>query len=137
MAAPKGPSLETFFNDPGSAVAGYLTAEPFLAVQRNVPVKFFLFADQDYPPYANTMATTTSYLKDNSDVVARFTRASIEGWRDYLRDPTAGNVLIKTLNPRMPAEHIAYTLGNMPEVNSGGGGPAATQGNGLMSQAPW
>src|SRR5207245_9327410 len=74
MAAPKGPNLATFFNDPTSAVAGYLTAEPYLAVQRNVPVKFFLFAEQGYPPYANTMATTTAYLKENSDVVARFTR---------------------------------------------------------------
>jgi NitT/TauT family transport system substrate-binding protein len=137
MAAPKGPSLETFFNDPGSAVAGYLTAEPFLAVQRNVPVKFFLFADQDYPPYANTMATTTSYLKDNSDVVARFTRASIEGWRDYLRDPTAGNLLIKTLNPRMPAEHIAYSLAKMREVKAVEGGDAATAGIGIMTEARW
>jgi NitT/TauT family transport system substrate-binding protein len=79
MAAPKGPNLATFFNDPSAAVAGYLTAEPFLAVQRNVPVKFFLFAEQGYPPYANTMVTTAAYMKDNSDVVARFTRASVEG----------------------------------------------------------
>ena len=111
MAAPKGPNLQTFFNDPNSAaVAGYLTAEPYLAVQRNVPVKFFLFAEQGYPPYANTMVTTTSYLKGNSDVVARFTRASVEGWKDYLRDPTAGNALIKKLNPQMPDEHINYSL---------------------------
>jgi NitT/TauT family transport system substrate-binding protein len=137
MAAPKGPNLETFFNDPGSAVAGYLTAEPFLAVQRNVPVKFFLFADQDYPPYANTMVATNAYLKDNADVVARFTRASIEGWRDYLRDPTAGNLLIKTLNPRMPPEHIAYSLAKMREVRAVDGGDAATLGIGMMTEARW
>ena len=137
MAAPKGPNLETFFNDPGSAVAGYLTAEPFLAVQRNVPVKFFLFAEQGYPPYANTMVTTAAYLKDNADVVARFTRASIEGWRDYLRDPTAGNLLIKTLNPRMPPEHIAYSLAKMREVKAVAGGDAATMGIGIMTEARW
>src|SRR5215470_5934219 len=91
MAAPKGPNLATFFNDPTSAVAGYLTAEPYLAVQRNTPVKFFLFAEQGYPPYANTMATTAAYLKDNADAVTRFTRASVEGWREYLRDPTVAN----------------------------------------------
>src|SRR5262245_48084808 len=122
MAAPKGPNLQTFFNDPDSAVAGYLTAEPFLALQRNVPVKFFLFAEQEYPPYANTMATTATYLKDNSDVIARFTRASVEGWKDYLRDPTAGNELIKKMNPQMPDAHLAYSFQRMREVKAVEGG---------------
>ncbi|MEA2924097.1 MAG: NitT/TauT family transport system substrate-binding protein [Alphaproteobacteria bacterium] len=137
MAAPKGPNLATFFNDTSSAVAGYLTAEPFLAVQRNVPVKFFLFAEQGYPPYANTMVTTTAYMKDNSDVVARFTRASVEGWKDYLRDPNAGNALIKKLNPQMPDEHIAFSLQKMRDVKAVEGGDAATMGIGIMTEERW
>jgi NitT/TauT family transport system substrate-binding protein len=137
MAAPKGPSLETFFNDPTSAVAGYLTAEPYLAVQRNVPVKFFLLAEQGYPPYANTMATTAMFLAENSDAVARFTRASVEGWRSYLRDPAAGNALIKQMNPRMPDEHIAYSLAKMREVKAVEGGDAATMGIGIMTEDRW
>ena len=137
MAAPKGPNLQTFFNDPNSAVAGYLTAEPYLAVQRSVPVKFFLFAEQGYPPYANTMVTTTEYLKNNSDTVARFTRASVEGWKDYLRDPSAGNALIRKLNPQMPDEHIKYSLDKMREVKAVEGGDAATMGIGIMTDARW
>ena len=137
MAAPKGPNLQTFFNDPDSAVAGYLTAEPFLALQRNVPVKFFLFAEQGYPPYANTMATTATYLKDNSDVIARFTRASIEGWKDYLQDPTAGNELIKKLNPQMPDAHLAYSFQRMREVKAVEGGDAGTMGIGIMTEERW
>ena len=137
MAAPKGPNLQTFFNDPTSAVAGYLTAEPYLAVQRNVPVKFFLFAEQGYPPYANTIVTTASYLKSNSDTVARFTRASVEGWRDYLRDPSAGNALIKRLNPRMPDEHIKYSFAKMSEVKAVEGADAATMGIGIMTEDRW
>jgi NitT/TauT family transport system substrate-binding protein len=137
MAGPKGPNLATFFDDPTSAVAGYLTAEPYLAVQRNVPVKFFLFADQGYPPYANTMVTTVDYLKNNSDVVARFTRASVEGWKDYLRDPSAGNALIKQLNPQMPDAHIAYSLQKMRDVKAVEGGDAATMGIGIMTEARW
>src|SRR5713101_790050 len=137
MAAPKGPNLQTFFNDPTSAVAGYLTAEPYLAVQRNVPVKFFLFAEQGYPPYANTMATTAMFLKDNSDAVARFTRASVEGWKSYLRDPSAGNALIREMNPRMPAEHIAYSLQKMREVKAVEGADAATMGIGIMTEERW
>jgi NitT/TauT family transport system substrate-binding protein len=137
MAAPKGPNLATFFNDPTSAVAGYLTAEPYLAVQRNVPVKFFLFAEQGYPPYANTMASTAAFLKDNADAVARFTRASVEGWKSYLRDPAAGNALIKQLNPQMPDEHIAYSLQKMRDVKAVEGGDAATMGIGIMTEERW
>ena len=137
MAAPKGPNLATFFNDPNSAVAGYLTAEPYLAVQRNVPVNFFLFAEQGYPPYANTMATTTAFLKDNADAVARFTRASVEGWKNYLRDPAAGNALIKQMNPQMPDAHIAYSLQKMREVKAVEGGDAATLGIGIMTAERW
>jgi NitT/TauT family transport system substrate-binding protein len=137
MAAPKGPNLATFFNDPTSAVAGYLTAEPYLAVQRNVPVKFFLFAEQGYPPYANTMAATAAFLKDNADAVTRFTRASVEGWKNYLRDPTPGNALIKQLNPQMPDEHIAYSLQKMRDVKAVEGGDAATMGIGIMTEERW
>jgi NitT/TauT family transport system substrate-binding protein len=137
MAAPKGPNLATFFNDPTSAVAGYLTAEPYLAVQRNLPVKFFLFAEQGYPPYANTMVTTAAFLKDNADAVAHFTRASVEGWKSYLRDPAPGNALIKQLNPQMPNEHIAYSLGKMREVKAVEGGDAATAGIGIMTAERW
>jgi NitT/TauT family transport system substrate-binding protein len=137
MAAPKGPNLATFFNDPTSAVAGYLTAEPYLAVQRNVPVKFFLFAEQGYPPYANTMASTAAFLKDNADAVTRFTRASVEGWKAYLRDPAAGNALIKQMNPQMPDEHIAYSLQKMRDVKAVEGGDAATMGIGIMTEERW
>jgi len=137
MALPKGPNIEPFFADPDTAVAGYLTAEPYLAVQRGVPVKFFLFADQGYPPYANTMTTTAAYMKDNSDVVARFTRASVEGWKEYLRDPGIGNAYIRKVNPRMPDEHLAYSLGKMREVKAVDGGDAGTMGIGIITQARW
>jgi NitT/TauT family transport system substrate-binding protein len=137
MALPKGPNIEPFFADPDSAVAGYLTAEPYLAVQRGVPVKFFPFADQGYPPYANTMTTTAAYMKDNSDVVARFTRASVEGWKEYLRDPGIGNAYIRKVNPRMPDEHLAYSLGKMREAKAVDGGDAGTMGIGIITEERW
>jgi NitT/TauT family transport system substrate-binding protein len=137
MALPKGPNIEPFFADPDTAVAGYLTAEPYLAVQRGVPVKFFLFADRGYPPYANTMSTTAAYMKDNSDVVARFTRASVEGWKEYLRDPGIGNAYIRKVNPRMPDEHLAYSLRKMREVKAVDGGDAGTMGIGIITENRW
>jgi NitT/TauT family transport system substrate-binding protein len=137
MPGPKGTNLQTFFSDPTSAVAGYITSEPYVAKKSNMPVRFFLFADYGYPSYANTMATTADFLKGNGDAVARFTRASIEGWRNYLRNPAAGNRLIQQQNPRMDDEQLAYGLDKIREVKAVDGGEAATMGIGIMTRERW
>ncbi len=137
MPGPKGTNLQTFVSDPTSAVAGYITSEPYVAQQNNVPIRFFLFADYGYPSYANTMATTAGFIKANPDAVARFTRASVEGWRNYLRDPSAGNRLIKQQNPRMDDDQLAYGLQKIREVKAVDGGDAATMGIGIMTRERW
>ncbi len=137
MPAPKGTNLQTFVNDPTSAVVGYITSEPYVAKKNNVPIRFFLFADYGYPSYSNTMATTADFLRANPDAIARFTRASVEGWRSYLRDPSAGNALIKQQNTRMDDEQLAYGLEKIREVKAVDGGDAATMGIGIMTRERW
>ena len=61
----------------------------------------------------------------------------MEGWKDYLRDPSLGNALIKKLNPRMPDEHIKYSFDKMREVKAVQGGDAATMGIGIMTEERW
>jgi NitT/TauT family transport system substrate-binding protein len=137
MPAPKGTNLQTFVNDPTSAVVGYITSEPYVAKKNNVPIRFFLFADYGYPSYSNTMATTADFLRANPDAIARFTRASVEGWRSYLRNPSAGNALIKQQNPGMDDEQLAYGLEKIREVKAVDGGDAATMGIGTMTRERW
>lgn len=137
MAKPKGPNLQTFINDPASAVAGYLTSEPYIAQAQNVPTKFFLFADEGYPPYGNTMVTTAPFLAANADALARFTKASVEGWKAYLADPSVGNALIKARNPKIDDGQIAFSLQKMREVKAVEGGEAATMGIGYMKAERW
>ena len=137
MPGPKGTNLQTFFADPTSAVAGYITSEPYVAMKSNMPIRFFLFADYGYPSYANTMATTADFLKANPEAGARFTRASVEGWRNYLRDPSAGNRLIQQQNPRMDDEQLAYGLTKIREVKAVDGADAATMGIGIMTRERW
>ena len=137
MPAPKGTNLQTFINDPTSAVAGYITSEPYVAKKNNVPIRFFLFADDGYPSYANTMATTSDFARANPDAMARFTRASVEGWKSYLHNPAAGNAIIKQQNPRMDDEQLAYGLEKIREVKAVDGGDAATMGIGIMTSERW
>jgi NitT/TauT family transport system substrate-binding protein len=137
MAGPKGPNLQTFLVDPTSAVAGYITSEPYVAEKQNVATKFFLFASEGYPSYANTMASTSAFIENNSDAVARFTKASIEGWKAYMADPTQGNALIKRMNAKMDDGQIEFGLRKMREVKAIESGDAATMGIGIITEERW
>jgi NitT/TauT family transport system substrate-binding protein len=137
MAGPKASNLQTFITDPTSAVAGYITSEPYVAEQHNIATKFFLFANDGYPTYANTMATTADFIKNNPDAVAAFTRASLEGWKAYMQDPSAGNELIKKINPNMDDGQINFGLKKIREVKAIESGDAATMGIGVITPERW
>ena len=70
-------------------------------------------------------------------MVARFVKASLEGWRDYLKNPAPGNALIKADNPKMSDEQLAYAVEKLRQNKSVDGGEAATQGLGIMTAARW
>jgi NitT/TauT family transport system substrate-binding protein len=137
MAGTKSGNLQTFITDPTSGVIGYSTSEPYIAQQQNIPTKFFLFGPEGYPTYANTMATTADFINKDPDAVARFTKASIEGWKAYLQDPSLGNELIKKMNPKMDDGQINFAIKKMREDQLVGGGDAATMGIGIMTEARW
>jgi NitT/TauT family transport system substrate-binding protein len=137
MAAPYTFNLQPFTLDPQIAQQSYITAEPYDAQKHGLKIAFFLFADQGYPPYSNTIVTTRSYLASNSDVVARFVRASMEGWKSYLQSPGPGNALIKAANPNETDDQIAYSYGKFKQIKCVTGGDAATMGIGVMTEARW
>jgi NitT/TauT family transport system substrate-binding protein len=97
-------NVQPFLVDKQSAQQAFPSSEPFTLEQQGVPHNFFLFADEGYPPYGITLVTRTDIIKDKPDVVEKFVKASIEGWKSYLADPSAGNVLIKQANPKMSDE---------------------------------
>ena len=131
-------NLQPFFADRTIAQQGYPSSEPFQAMQKGIPAKFFLFADAGYPPYGTTMVTTTKLAAEKADAVRRFVRASLEGWKSYLKgDPAPANALIKADNPKMGDEQIAFGIKRMNELKVLDGGDAATMGIGIMTEARW
>jgi NitT/TauT family transport system substrate-binding protein len=130
-------NLQPFLADKSIAVQGYVSSEPFLAQQQGEKVNFFLLADGGYPPYGTTIVTTEKMVAEKPDVVARFVKASLEGWRDYMKDPTAGNALIKQDYPKGTDVEIAFAIGKLKETKAIDGGDAATQGIGIMTVERW
>jgi NitT/TauT family transport system substrate-binding protein len=126
-------NLQPFFADKDVSQQAYLSSEPFQAQQQNEKVKFFLLADGGYPPYGSTIVTTEKMIAEKPDVVARFVKASLEGWRDYVRNPAPGNALIKIDNPKMTDAQISFALERLAETKALIGGDAATQGIGVIT----
>ena len=131
-------NLQPFFADDTIAQQSYPSSEPFQALEKGVPVNFYLFADYGYPPYGTTMVTTTKFISEHPDVARRFVKASLEGWKSYLEgDPAPANLLIKADDPNMSDAQIAFGIKRMNELHIVDGGDAQTMGIGIMTDARW
>ena len=137
QAKPYTFNLQPFFADKATVQQAYPSSEPFQAQAQGVPTNFFLFADDGYPPYGTTIVTTQKLVAEKPDLVARFVRASLEGWKSYLADPAAGNELIQKDNPKMSSEQLAFALKRLKELKVFDGGDAATLGAGIITEARW
>jgi NitT/TauT family transport system substrate-binding protein len=126
-------NLQPFFADKNIAQQAYPSSEPYQAQEQNEKVQFFLLADGGYPPYGSTIVTTEKMVAEKPDVVARFVKASLEGWRDYMKDPAPANALIKADNPKMTDGQIAFAIEKLKENKAIDGGDAAKLGIGIIT----
>ena len=134
---PYGFSVQPFLADRNLSQQGFATSEPFSIEKGGVKPVVFLLADLGYPPYSEVLVVTRDTLGKRADALARFVRASAEGWKSYLANPAAGNALIKRDNPEMSDELLAYSLRKMLEYAIVGGGDAGASGLLTMTDARW
>jgi NitT/TauT family transport system substrate-binding protein len=134
---PYGFSVQPFLADLTLSQQGFATSEPFSIEKAGVKPVVFLLADLGYPPYSEALVVTRDTLARRADVLARFVRASAEGWKSYLANPAPGNALIKRDNPQMSDELLAYSHRKMREYALVSGGDAAQLGMLTMTDARW
>jgi len=101
-------NVANFVADPNYVQQAFATSEPFFAKQAGIETRVLLTSDAGYSPY-RVMFTTRDFLAQHPDVVAKFVRASLKGWRDYLSDPTAAHATIAKLNPALNPEWMEFT----------------------------
>src|ERR1700720_4012314 len=100
-----------------SAMQGYVTSEPF-AIEKAAKFKpgIILLADYGFNTYSTLIGTRREFVDKKPDLVQRFVDASIIGWYHYLYgDNAAGNALIKSQNPEMTDDLLAYSVAKMKE----------------------
>ena len=101
-------SVSNFLQDPGYIQQVFVTSEPFFARKSGAQVRTLLTSETGYDPYRVFM-TNTTFLHEHPEIVGKFVRASLRGWRDYMNDPTAANETISKLNPAMSLDQMAFT----------------------------
>jgi NitT/TauT family transport system substrate-binding protein len=101
-------NVANFVADPQYIQQAFATSEPFFARQAGIETRVMLTSDAGYSPYRVTFTTRTE-VQEHPDVVAKFVRASVKGWRDYLNDPAAAHAAIAKLNPALNPEWMQFT----------------------------
>jgi NitT/TauT family transport system substrate-binding protein len=137
QAMPYTNNLQPFFVDNNLSVAALASDEPYVAEQNHIPVKFFALLKEGWPPYGAPLVTTPDFLRKNREAVAAFVRASLEGWKSYMADPTPGNTLIKSENSKMTDGELAFGNKVFKELKVLESGDAATMGIGIMTDQRW
>jgi NitT/TauT family transport system substrate-binding protein len=118
-----------------TAMQGYVTSEPY-AVEKAAGFKpnVILLADYGFNSYSTLIETRRDLIDKNPDLVQRFVDASIVGWYHYIYgDNSAGNAMIKKLNPEMTDELLAYSVAKMKEYGIVDSGDSIKNGIGAMS----
>src|SRR6201994_1687269 len=118
-----------------SAMQGYVTSEPF-AVEKAAGFKpgVILLADYGFNTYSTLIETRRDVVEKKPDLVQRFVDASAVGWYNYIYgDNSAGNAMIKKMNPEMTDELLAYSVKKMKEYGIVDSGDTLKNGIGAMS----
>jgi NitT/TauT family transport system substrate-binding protein len=128
-----------FIMNKNSIQQGYLTAEPFeIERQGHFKPNVFLLSDYGYDTYATLIVTRTQTVEKSPDLVQRFVDASTIGWYNYLYgDNAKANALIKSENPDINDDQIAFSIAEMKKHGVVDSGEALKLGIGAMTDARW
>jgi len=99
-------------------------------------VRTLLISSSGYDPY-RVAFTSREFAAQHPDLVAKFVRASIRGWRAYLSDPAATNAHLLKLNPVLNPAQEAYTAQALRDGGFVTGADASGALVGRMDPARW
>ena len=95
-----------------------------------------LLADYGFNAYSTLIETRREIVDKKPDLVQRFVDASAIGWYNYLYgDNSAGNAMIKKMNPEMTDELLGYSVAKMKEYGIVDSGDTLRDGIGAMTDA--
>jgi len=129
-------SVANFIADPNYIQQAFATSEPFFARQAGIEARVLLISEAGFTPY-RVMFTTRDFLGQHPDTVAKFVRASLRGWRDYLNDPAAAHAAVAKLNPALSPPWMQFTWQQLRDGHFVSGDDMSGSQIGQMDPARW
>jgi NitT/TauT family transport system substrate-binding protein len=129
-------SVANFVADPSYIQQAFATSEPFFAHQAGVETRVLLTSDAGYNPYRVTF-TTRDFLQRHPEIVTKFVRASLKGWREYLHDPAPAHEVIAKLNPALNPDWMHFTWQALRDGHFVTGNDTSGARLGKMEAARW
>jgi NitT/TauT family transport system substrate-binding protein len=129
-------SVSNFIADPQYIQQAFATSEPYFARQAGIETRVLLTSDTGYNPY-RVMFTTRDLLQKHPEIVAKFVRASLKGWSEYLNDPAEAHALIAKLNPALNAEWMQFSWQTLRDGHFVTGDDSGSAQIGRMDPERW
>ena len=129
-------SIANFLADPNYIQQIFITSEPFFVTKAGGTYRTLLISSTGYDPY-RVFYTRQPFIDDHPEIVGKFVRASIRGWKDYMQDPSAANALILKLNPAQRLDQMQYTFRALKEGNFITGADTSGADIGRMTAERW
>jgi NitT/TauT family transport system substrate-binding protein len=126
-----------FIADKNSIQQGYVNYEPY-DVEKNGHFKpnVFLLADYGFSTYSTTIEARLDTVANKPDLVQRFVDATAIGWYHFLYgDNSKAIALIKTQNPDLTDDQIAYGFKSLKDNGIVDSGDTLKLGIGAMTDA--
>jgi NitT/TauT family transport system substrate-binding protein len=129
-------SIANFLADPDYIQQIFITSEPYFVTKAGGTYRTLLISSAGYDPY-RVFFTRQQFIDDHPEIVGKFVRASIRGWKDYMQDPSAANALILKLNPAQHPDQMQYTFRALKEGNFVTGADTSGADIGRMTADRW
>ena len=123
-------SIANFIQDPNYIQQCFVTSEPFFAHKSGADVRTLLINSTGYQPY-RVFFTSKQFLSAHPDIVAKFVKASLQGWKNYLQDPTTADAELQRLNPAMSPDQMRFSVQTLKDQHfiDGAGTPESHLGH--------
>lgn len=129
-------SIANFMADRNYIQQIFVTSEPFFVKKAGGDYRTILISTAGYDPY-RIFFVDKRFAKMNPEAVSKFVKATIAGWKEYLRDPAPAHELILKSNPAQNPEQIGFTFAALRDGGFiDGGDPSGTQ-IGRMTPERW
>lgn len=129
-------SIANFLADPSYIQQIFVTSEPYFVTKAGGTFRTMLISGAGYDPY-RVFFTRRDYLEQHPGIVAKFVRATIKGWQEYLRNPGPANAMILKLNPAQNPAQMQYTLQALKDGSFITGPEASGTDIGKMTATRW